>query len=129
MFQLCVVPHSDNQNLPSIVFTFRSDERAIRVQNEIADAMTSGQDKPLTLLDDFGYRAVIRVEDIFHVLLINLEQAEECRLETNLHTARTGKKLMERVAKNPDESSIINFMKAQKPNGHSSPYPTSSIIQ
>lgn len=109
MFQICIIPRTDNPNLPSIVLTYKTREKAHKKQEFLHKAMESNG-CVLSLHDDYSYIASIRPEDILHVLLIDLEHAETCRLEKNLHTARVGKRLGARVTENPEEMELLRTL-------------------
>ena len=124
MFQIVVITKSVNPNTPNIVLTYNTKASAASEHDRLRLAMDN--DVVLRLADDYGYVACIRTNDIMHQLLIDLEEAEICRLEQNLHNARVGKKLMDRVNTNPEETALLKVMM----NGKDNHTPArSSIIQ
>ncbi len=106
MYQIALIPRSDNPNLPSVTLSFKSNEKALRAREEIHHLMAA-EKGIIEARDDYGYVTSIRREDILHVLYIDCEQAEIQRLEKNLCLARVSKKLLARVSANAEESQLL----------------------
>lgn len=114
MYQICLIPRSDNPSLPAVFLCYKSNEKAKRVHKALAKA--KGEKAEIYEEDDYGYILAMNAGDILHALYNDLERSEICRLEKNLCTARTGKKLMERVKADPEENELLNLMRPQDGN-------------
>ncbi len=129
MYQIILIPRSDNPNLPSITLSFKGNEKALRVRKEIHQQM-AGEKGIIEAEDEYGYITSIRREDILHVLYIDCEQAEIQRLEKNLCLARVSKKLLDRVNADAEERELLaTIMQGTLNHNPNTGNPPSRIIQ
>lgn len=108
MYQIVIIPKTENPNVPSISLSYKGNERAMKALGSLHDDLANEANAVISIADDYGYMSKIRRFDILHVLYIDCEQAEVQRLEKNLCLARTSKKLFARVKADPEESALIS---------------------